>query len=299
MRRSLASALIATTILSGCGAPSQESRRSDDLKAYDVTEDASSPPPSPVARAPGAGPDIAVTAAPGVAFNYRYAFRLAGERIADVQERHARTCEELGINRCRITGMTYRLVNDSEVEAQLQFRLEPALARRFGRAGLEAVQQAEGILIHSEITGTDVGTGIQANSRSIQQLQQDLRRIEQQITDRGVAESGKDGLRVQAEQIRQQIRSIEAARTDQQASLATTPMTFDYGSGNYGSDRPDFGEAAGNAWDSFLWGLYALFVTLTVLLPWLLALGLVWLAVRWVRRRFSGGTGSTAGEPLP
>ncbi|HEX8527691.1 hypothetical protein, partial [Allosphingosinicella sp.] len=33
-------------------------------------------------------PGIAPTAAPGVAFNYRYAFRLPGENISRVQEEH-------------------------------------------------------------------------------------------------------------------------------------------------------------------------------------------------------------------
>ena len=296
MRKSLLSALIATSALAACGGPTQQSNK--DLQTFDVreeTSDSASAAPEAARRVSGAGPNVSPTAAPGVAFNYQYAFRLASERIADVQEQHARTCEQLGINRCRITGMNYRLVNEREVEAMLQFKLEPALARRFGRAGLEAVQQAEGVLIESQITGEDVGSRIAANTRSIVQLREDLRRLEQQIADRGVAAGEKDGLRVQAEQLRQQIRSAEAARTDQQESLATTPMTFEYGSGSFGSDRPDFGEAAGSAWDGFLWGLYGLFVTLTVLLPWLLALGLILMAVRAVKRHFPR---RAAGEPV-
>ena len=83
----------------------------------------------------GAGPDISPTAAPGVAFNYRYAFRLPSERIEEVQERHAAGCEALGPNRCRITGMLYRVVGDGDIEATLSFQLDPAIARRFGRAG--------------------------------------------------------------------------------------------------------------------------------------------------------------------
>src|SRR5881628_1327936 len=48
---------------------------------------------------------IAPTAAPGVAFNYKYAFRLPAERITAVQEEHAEACEKLGVARCRITGL--------------------------------------------------------------------------------------------------------------------------------------------------------------------------------------------------
>src|SRR3546814_13333291 len=68
-------------------------------------------------------PNIGVTSAPGVAFNYAYAFRLDDSRIAAVQEEHAAACEALGTTRCRITGMTYRLIRENEVEAQLLFKL--------------------------------------------------------------------------------------------------------------------------------------------------------------------------------
>lgn len=298
MRFRLAS-LVLIVALAACGAPQERSSAPESTSSADVA----SPQAAPGGAAREAGPDVSPTAAPGVAFEYRYAFRLDGDRIADVQEQHARTCEQLGINRCRITGMSYRLIDEREVQARLDFRLEPALARRFGRAGIEAVQQADGLLISSDISGTDVGTGIQANTRSIAQLQEDLRRLEGQIADRGVAEGEKDALRIEAQRIREQIRTIETARGEQQASLATTPMTFEYGSGNFGSDRPDFGDAAASAWDGFLWGLYALFVTLVALLPWIVAGVLVWLAVRAMRRRLpplrrERAAASPAEEPL-
>ena len=75
------------------------------------------------------GPNVGPTAAPGVAFNYRYAFRLAAPRIAAVQEQHAQLCERLTVARCRITGMRYRVVNERDIEAMLAFKLDPAVAR--------------------------------------------------------------------------------------------------------------------------------------------------------------------------
>ncbi|MDB5676441.1 MAG: hypothetical protein JWM65_3423, partial [Sphingomonas bacterium] len=68
---------------------------------------------------------IAVTAAPGVAFNYHYGFSLASAQIAGAQEAHAGMCEKLGIARCRITGMKYRLLGENRVEAQLALKLDP------------------------------------------------------------------------------------------------------------------------------------------------------------------------------
>src|SRR3546814_14491299 len=97
-----------------------------------------------VAADAAGGPDVAVTAAPGVAFHYAYAFRLDDDRIAGVQETHAAACETLGTARCRITGMTYRLVRENEVEARLEFKLDPAIARKFGRDALASVEKEIG-----------------------------------------------------------------------------------------------------------------------------------------------------------
>ncbi len=62
-----------------------------------------------------AGPNVRVSAAPGVAFNYRYAFRVPDAKIAAVQEEHAAACETLGLSRCRITGMRYSLIDEDQL----------------------------------------------------------------------------------------------------------------------------------------------------------------------------------------
>src|SRR3569623_1826477 len=69
---------------------------------------------------------IAITAAPGVAFNYHYGFSLATGRIGETQEAHAQACEKRGIARCRITGMKYQLLGENRVEAQQVLKLDPA-----------------------------------------------------------------------------------------------------------------------------------------------------------------------------
>ena len=227
-----------------------------------------------------------------MAFGYSYNFGIAADRIAGVQQRHARTCEELGTSRCRITGMTYRRSGEDSVEAQLKLALDPRLAHRFGENALAAVQEAEGELVDSEITGTDVGTGIRRDTRSIADLQEELRILEQRIAAPGRDEA-KIRLREQAEQLRRQIRMLEDNRADQRDALATTPVTLAYSSSAYNAGRPDFGGAADKAWDQVVWGGYMLFVLLSLLAPCLLAGGLVWLAVRASRKRMP----KRAGEP--
>src|SRR5687768_4702153 len=165
-------------------------------------EGASQTAPSP--------PNVAPTAAPGIAFNYRYAFRLPGQRVSEVQEQHARACEQLGVSRCRIIGMRYRVVNDRDVEAMLAFKLAPSLARRFGQAGVELVTRSQGMLFDSEISGTDVGSAIRATGRSIADMSEDLARVEARLRQRGLSVGERMHAEDEAQQLRQSIRAARA-----------------------------------------------------------------------------------------
>lgn len=236
-----------------------------------------------------AGPDVAVTAAPGVAFNYRYAFRLPAERVQTVQEQHALACEKIGIARCRITGLRYRLVND-DIEAMLSFKLDPALAREFGKQGIDSVVRSEGMLVDAEISGEDVGSKITVARREEGNLDEELKRVEAELAKAGLRGSERAELQIQAQQLRERIRASQAVRTEHQESLATTPMTFNYGSGDLApgfGGRPSFGRALNDAIDNFLGGLAWIFVALITLLPWALVGGLLVWGGRKLARRFN------------
>lgn len=275
MRRSVS--LVALLLASACGGGAdRQQESSSDLSTYDVAE---APP------AAGSGPAIAPTAAPGIAFNYRYAFRLPGQKIAGVQEQHAQACEKLGLARCRISGMRYRLVNERDIEAMLAFKLDPTIARQFGKAGIETVARNEGMLIDSEISGDDAGAAIAAANRSEAQLSDDLERVEAQLARSGLAAAERDRLQAEAQQLRQTIRANRNARDEQRESLATTPMVFQYGSGDLvpGFDtHSPMRQALEEAGDNLIAGAAFLFVALATLLPWALLL----LVVFWLSRRF-------------
>jgi hypothetical protein len=241
-----------------------------------------------------AGPNVSPTAAPGVAFNYRYAFRLPSERIAEVQERHAATCEQLGVRRCRITGMLYRVVGENDVEAMLSFQLDPAIARHFGRAGVQAVTQAEGMLTESMITGEDVGSGIQRNDRDIAQLREELRGLEGQLGRGNLPPNERARIEAEVRELRAQIDATQNDSAGQQEMLATTPMTFNYGSGEFapGEQRPSLRVALDRAVNGFLGGATLLLVILITLLPWAVAGLLGWALITFVRRRWFRRTGA-------
>src|SRR3954468_4272446 len=168
---------------------------------------------------------IAPTAAPGVAFNYKYAFRLPAERISAVQEQHAQACEKLGLARCRITGMYYHLTGDRNVEARLDFKLDPTIARAFGKEGIAAVAHADGLLVTSEITGTDAGAAIDVVNRDQAQQAEALRKIEAQLAQAGLKAPERVELQRQAQQLREAMAAGKAEKADKQESLAKTPMS--------------------------------------------------------------------------
>ena len=185
-----------------------------------MLEDTASPP---------AG--VAVTAAPGVAFNYHYAFSLPAERISAAQEEHAAACEKLGVARCRITGLRYQLLGEGRIVAMLAFKLDPTLARQFGKEGIAAIQKAEGTLIEAEITGTDAGAEISRLAAERARAQEELARIDRALARPGLPASERTELQQQRAEIAQRIEAGRSATSEQRESLANTPMVFDYRSG--------------------------------------------------------------------
>jgi hypothetical protein len=309
MRRSI---LIGSLLVAACSQGGQE-QTSEDLKTYDVEQ---APPPGQVAPPPPAspdtreadasgGPNIAVSAAPGVAFNYRYAYRLPNARIQAAQEAHAAMCEKLTITRCRITGMRYSLVNERDISASLELKLDPAIARAFGKDATNVVTNAEGMLVDQQISGVDAGAAIERANRGRAQLQDELDRVTRELARPGLSSVVRDRLLSEAASLRSQIQSLGAQKEADEESLAKTPMAFFYGSGKAipGFDDPTpLRDAVDRAANNFLAAIGFIIMAAATLLPWLalVAFG-VW-AYHRLRRRFrwrDGGYRSDQGHPDP
>ncbi|WP_114953361.1 DUF4349 domain-containing protein [Sphingosinicella terrae] len=243
--------------------------------------------PPPRTGGQRAGPDVALASAPGVAFSYLYAFQLPGERIAGIQEQHARACERLGASRCRITAMQYRAADPATVEAMLSLKVEPSLARRFGQLGSEAVERAAGTLVDVEISGLDVDASIRSAARRVVELQEELRRIEGRL---GSRLSPEERVRLDAEalQLRQSIRAVQDSRIDQRDSLASTPMAFHYRSTPAvaeARETPSLAASADRAIANFMSGVTILLIVVVTLLPWAIAAATGWGIFRLFRPR--------------
>jgi hypothetical protein len=301
VRRSI---LLAGFLLAACSQQPQK-RQSENLKTYDIAEAPApmqanapppmSPPPGSASRDADAlaeqagGPNISVSAAPGVAFNYRYAYRLPNARISAAQEAHAAMCEKLGIARCRITGMRYSLVNERDVSASLELKLDPAIARAFGKDATKVVTDAEGMLVDQQISGIDAGASIERANRGRAELQDELDRVNRELSRAGLSSVVRDRLLSEAASLRAQIRALGEQKAADEESLATTPMVFYYGSGKAipGFDEPEpLRDAFTRAVYNFLSAIGFLIVAIATLLPWLLLAALLYWAYRRTRHRW-------------
>lgn len=303
MRRSLPLLAVLLATAAACSqadddraAPPPNTAAGEVANASDAASDSRLSPippelPAPRGRAERAtGPDMDPDTAPGVAFDYRYSFRLEADRVAEMQQEHQRLCARYG-PRCRVTGMDYRAANDEDVEAMLSFLVDPAIAGQFGREGVRAVTAADGELTESEINGTDVGTSLKANTGSLDELQAELARIDARLAARGLRSRERVRLEDERQSIRQQIAELRTTANAQEQALATTPILFRYGSGELApgpARAATLGETTERAADNFLGGLRLLLIIFVTLSPWLLTAVLLWAGFRLARRRWPG-----------
>jgi len=280
MRPYLTACAATLALLTAAGCSRAEEQASDEFSTRDSQQ------ASPVLReeaAERAAPGIVPTAAPGVAFNYRYGFRLPDANISAVQEAHAATCEKLGLARCRITGMTYQLDDRDRVDASLVLAIDPLLARGFGRDAIAVVEKHDGRLRYAEITGEDQNPALDeaarrqgSATRTIVQLEADLAKAK--------SENERVQLREQIRQMRAEIQAAQTAEAESEAKIQRTPMTLLYVGGG-AAGRGFAGEnPAREAWYLFVDSLATMvgfgLKALAVALPWLALLLLAVLAFR-------------------
>jgi hypothetical protein len=254
----------AMVVIFAAGCSQREERSSEDLKTFDVAEEA---PRSTSA------PGIVPTAAPGVAFNYRYGFRLPDANISAAQEAHAAACEKLGLSRCRITGMTYQLDDRDRVDATLALSIDPLLARSFGRDAIAIVEKQDGRLRYAEITGEDQNPALDEAARRQGNANKNIAQLEADLA-KAKSENERVQIREQIRQLRAEIQSAQASQVESEAKIQRTPMTFSYAGGG-ASGRGFAGEnPALEAWYLFVDSLATMvsiaLKLLAVALPWLL-----------------------------
>lgn len=251
-------------------------------------------------------PDIAPSAAPGVAFNYDYAFNLPDWRISATQEAHASACEKLGLARCRITGMSYSVDDDRRVNAELDLKLDPTIARQFGKSAQRIVESSDGKLIRLEIGSSDEGEKIALATREKTSASSQVAQLKEALARTKPGTDAYARLVTQLQALQQQAAEQSAAIQDSQTILASTPLKFHY----YGEGGvPGFrGNPLFEAWRTFVSMMVTIVGLLLQALAILVPLGLLvaLLVAMWrtrlmrrMRRWFNGPerTAGYAGQP--
>jgi hypothetical protein len=228
------------------------------------------------------GASDAATDAADLAFRYSYTFRLPSAQIGDAQEVHASRCEKLGRPRCRITGMSYTVDGSGDVQASLSVAVASPLARRFGREGVAAVEQAGGALIGADISGTETLTQASAGDTTRSRGASELARLDAQLARTELSGPERAELTRQraAAATQAQVGGDDAAAA--RAEVATTPIAFTYRAGRGVGPAAELAAAGQTAYASLLTTLSVLLRTLAVLgPPLLLGLLLFLLGRRW------------------
>jgi hypothetical protein len=293
-KMSLIIALPLLAALSACSG-AQEGKE----EAVDVTEVGEEAAPSAAKEAPSAAAEgseaaadapggavftkpaaVSPSVAPGVAFQYQYDFRVPAEKIEAVQDEHAAACETLGLSRCQITGLTFQKNENRDPTGQMQFMLDPAIARKFGRDAIASVEKAEGVLATSNVSGENVGAEISSSQVRSAGLEAEVKRIEERLAGKGLANDERVELRNRAEELREMMGGEKESRRAGEKRLATTPVVFNY-SGNMGiGAEGSFGDALTASTSSMTTMLSMLLLLLGVVLPWLLPIAAIVLLVR-------------------
>lgn len=285
----------AALLLSACN-------KAEDSAASGEAADAAAPAAQEaVSSIDKTGPGIGGAVAPGVAFAYRYAFTLPSDAIARVQQQHAAACEKLGTTRCRVTGMNYEQPREGEVQARIDFLLAPDIAHSFGSGGIAAVEEAKGKLANAAINGEDAGGAIKLSQQSSAGVEAEIKRIEERLAMGGLSKGERVELQQQIASLREQLRGEVALRRGKEASIASTPVTFDYASEGLLGGSNSFGKAASASWGSAQTALSFVVLLAGVALPWLLLIGLIVLLFRSpdLRRLLRRLFGVSAKEPAP
>ena len=241
-------------------------------------------------------PDISPTAAPGVAFRFSYDYSLEDGLISKVQEEHAAACENLGVARCRITGLRYQIDDMKQVSGMLQVKIDPRIAREFGKQATALVERNDGTLVTAEFRGDDVGTEITSAQRRQADLQTRIAEMERRLASMNAGDREATQLQVQLDALRRELSGDRAVISQAQQQLATTPLTFNYfGEGSIaGFDQNPIEQSWKLMVESFVFMVGLLFKVLGALLPWALLLALLMLLWRsrpvlgareWWRRR--------------
>lgn len=303
MRKAYLFLSIPLFVLAACSG--NEETGKDTNARSDVASEAAAPAEIAAADATseaveGEPPKIGPEAAPNLAFEYNYAFKLPDKKIGAVQQEHVEACAVLGNARCQVIDMKFEQQED-DVQASLAFNLDPTIAFKFGRDAIASVEKAEGVLADGNVTGTNVGGEIEDSQGRSALLQGQLDRLEKRLAAKGLAPKERASLADRAEDLRKQLDDEQDGRAKGEGKLAMTPVQFTYtsdgGVPGFGKENP-LTNAAELSANSFAAMVSFVLMFLGIVAPWLALAAIIVLLLRSpFGRRFRGWWRRTPTSP--
>jgi hypothetical protein len=263
----------------------------------------SPPQPAPARQesgAPASSSAVLPETAPRIAYSYGYRFRVPGDALAALQERHLHLCRALGQARCRVVSMRRSESRQTPEQrradqplpeppaAALELQVAASIADAFGSRLTASTGQAGGETVDRQIGGEDVSRQMVDSEARIRTRESLVRRLSVLLQTR----SGNIQQAVEAERaINQAQEELEAARTwlaEMRGRVAMSHIAIAYEAAGVALPRLDRNPIA-TSWSRIgtltTQSLAALLLVAGVVLPWL-GIGLLFLLLaRWHRRR--------------
>jgi hypothetical protein len=318
MRRFVAG-LVLASLLMACGQQMDESPGSAPREeSYGEAAPAppAAPPPPPAPTDADGGQQQAPTTQPGqpsqpagptpilyLAYSYGVGLEVPSQRLSGVMDRHVQACQSAGPRLCQLIGSNRQGDPDSYMQGYVSLRAEPAWLRTF-MAGLEnQADEAGGRIVSQTVQSEDLTRQIVDTEARLRALTALRDRLEALLRSRPGRLS--DLLEVERELARVQ-GEIDATQSNlvvMRTRVAMSELTLNYQS----SPRPvgsDTLEPLRNALADFLGiivgGFAAIIYVIAGLIPLaIVVVPLVWLALRWRKRRGGRFFGRPPEAPPP
>lgn len=237
------------------------------------------------AAPPSATSEIPVSL-PKMTYASDYGFRLPGEDIAALQQKHADMCEALGPTTCQIVNLSTTGDVDEDIGGVLQLAVATDRVRGFGGLLTAAAESAGAETFRANIQGEDLSKSLvdtEARLRSRIALRDRL--LEVLETRRGTVEELVEAERGVAA-VNEEIDQAQSWLAEQKGRVAFSKVTLNYETATPGGSFFKPVDAALGSLGAIFGNLLAVLIVLTALaVP---VLGTV-LGVRELRRRLGSG----------
>lgn len=284
--------------LAGCG----DAQRSHSSDAVSLEMIAPSPPgekamdasmaavSTAAASAPGSPPPPAsVVQASQIAYIYHYGLELPAARAPALMRQHEAACVAAGPNVCQVIGADTRRYGHDSVSATLELRAAPAFLNHF-RAGLEGDAEKAGGRVASASTESEDLTREMSDTEARVRALTTLRdRLQQLLATRSAPLDQLLATERELARAQGELDATTSALNAMRTRVAMSRLTLDYRTVPQFASEGVFApvsNALNGSLGAFMGTLGVLIYTIAVLLPLgLLLAPLVWLGLRWRKRR--------------